>query len=105
MYGCKHAHPLVVQLLLHNKADPQLPNQLGRTCLMYAAEADSVEVIQQLMANEGGVDVDAVNNDGAAALDLTNEPHICELLKHHGASKKLAGAYNRSESPTQIRPS
>jgi len=105
MYGCKHGHQLVVQILLHNKADPRLTNQLGRTALTYAVEADSLEVIQQLLATDGGIDVNATDNDGAAALDITNEPNICQLLKHHDATKMLAGAYNRSESPTQTRPS
>ena len=63
-------------------ADVNAKDKEGRTALMYAASADSAEVIVSLI--QGGADAEAENNSGEIALFMTRKKSKAreELLKY-----------------------
>jgi hypothetical protein len=75
----------IEDMLLRNGADPNLRDKRGRTALMYAAEADNLELVKVLLNH--GADVNAQDKDGKSPYMLTSNDQIEKLLIEHGARK------------------
>lgn len=78
----------IAELLLDNKADTSYTDKSGNTALMYAAsnpDKMSAKKIVQLILDQGGADVNKVNNAGQTAMDIAvkndNEAVVKQLLE------------------------
>ena len=73
-------YPNIVELLLANGADPNVPSNRGYTPLMRAAGNGSEQIVQLLLA--AGADKRLVDCDGKTAYRLAMErrEHVCAQL-------------------------
>ena len=70
----------ILRELLQAGADPELPNDIGRTAMHLAANLGNVEVIRLLL--EHGANIDTPDEDGATALWLAAAGGSVHALEH-----------------------
>ncbi|MBV5328713.1 MAG: ankyrin repeat domain-containing protein [Chlorobium sp.] len=93
----------VVTLLLESGADPNKPNNKGKTALIHAAESDRIDLIQVLLLF--GAKVEHRDNQGLTALDharIDNRQRVIDvLLKNNGPEE--GRAVRPVDEPFQLR--
>jgi hypothetical protein len=72
-----------VQALIRAGSDARVANKSGRTALMEAAERDDLDIVKLLV--EVGADVNAKDDEGETAYDMTGDEEIEQYLIGHGA--------------------
>lgn len=81
-------HLDIVELLLANRADPNVKDQGGRTALLAAAEKHDKELVELLVAN--GADVNSGDKGGRTPLGVARrDEEISSFLRDHGAQEPV----------------
>ena len=78
--------PAALPLIAYG-ANPNARCPYGKTTLMYAVDTNNLEIVEALLEN--GAEVNAVDNEGATALEYVRTPEMMTLLRQYGAKYSL----------------
>jgi uncharacterized protein len=100
-YGGNHMYN--VALLLESGADPNLPNNQGKTPLILATLSDRVDLIQTLLMF--GADPNLKDHKGMTALDHAKQENYQQamLVLEKNSGEELGRAVRVMEKPFQLR--
>lgn len=71
-------HNHIIEWLLENGADVDLPDNQGRTALMHAAQSRNIAGMEILISN--GAELQKQDNDGETALSLAKWEEISDVI-------------------------